>query len=149
MGSETCGTMTTGNTGHKSAMRTSSHPGAPSTDTLYYDAKCPFCRRYARRLEQLQQGGLSLVAIEQAGAGRGVPGRLALQRQLHLKTAQGQWLTGLDAAIRAWSHTGLAWLFRPLGWPLIHGLAAIAYDAWELRRYRRLHGCADCSGGDD
>lgn len=130
-------------------MQTSSHRGAQPTDTLYYDDKCQFCWRYAQRLEQLQQGGLSLVSIEQVGTDPGIPGRLALQRQLHLKTAQGQWLTGLDAALRAWSHTRRAWLFKPLGWPLIHGLATTVYDAWELWRYRSLYGCGDCSGEDD
>ncbi len=130
-------------------MQTGSPTAVSPTDTLYYDEKCEFCRRYARRLEQLQKGGLSLVAIGEAGTDSGLPGRLALQRQLHLKTAQGQWLTGLDAAIRAWSHTSRAWLFNPLGWPLIHALTSVAYDAWELRRYRRLHGCAGCSGEDD
>jgi predicted DCC family thiol-disulfide oxidoreductase YuxK len=130
-------------------MQKRSHRGGPPTDTLFYDGKCGFCRRSARRLEQLQQGGLSLVPIDETETEQGMPGRLALQRQLHVKTAQGQWLTGLDAVLKAWSHTRWAWLFKPLGWPLIHAPAAAFYDAWELARYRRLHGCGECSGEDD
>ena len=133
---------------HGSAMKTRCLQGTPTADTLYYDDQCRICWRYARRLARLQNGGLSLVPITQAVAEPGMPGHLALKRQLHLKTAQGQWLTGLDAALRAWSHTRRAWLFKPLGWPPIHGLASIVYDAWELWRYRSLHGCGTC-GGDD
>jgi predicted DCC family thiol-disulfide oxidoreductase YuxK len=67
-----------------------------------------------------------------------------MQTTLHLQTAEGTWLTGLDANVRAWSHTrwGLPW--QVLRLPLIRQVADLSYNSWAQRRYRRLYGCADC-----
>jgi len=68
-----------------------------------------------------------------------------MRRHLHLKTATGTWLQGLDAAVQAWSHTGNKWMLAPLKWPLLRTLAWHVFDYWELRRYRKLYSCDGCN----
>lgn len=127
------------------ALETQAH----ATDTLYYDENCVICRRSALRLERQQRGGLEIIAVGCAEADNDLPGKAALQRSLHLRTGAGQWLTGLDAVLQAWSHTRWHWLLSPLRWPLLHSLAEVAFDGWELWHYRRLYGCPSCGDAGD
>ena len=117
-------------------------------DTLYYDGQCPLCLREIRALRRLAGEGLQLSDIHQL-SGRGLPRREQLLRILHLRTAEGEWLTGVEATVRAWSHTRWGWLFRPLLWPGVVALSRRTYRAWAARRYRRRYGCAVCLGGED
>jgi len=111
---------------------------------VFVDPDCPACARLARRLQRWLDGRLQVDPIGAAAPGTDVPGRLLLLRQLHLRTADGRWLSGIDAALRVAAHTPLRQWARPLHWPVIYPLAARLFDRWELRRYRRLYGCADC-----
>lgn len=120
-----------------------------ATDTLYYDGLCSLCSREIRTLRSLQRGGLSFVDIHQLAPEPDVPSREALLRLLHLRTADGNWLVGLPATVRAWSHTRWGWLFRPLLWPGLHTPAEHAYRAWAARRYQRLYACKVCMGGEE
>lgn len=116
-------------------------------DTLYYDSQCPLCRREIRTLDRLQTGGLAFADIhDPALAGGGLPDREQLLRRLHLRDADGRWHLGLHANVRAWSHTRLGWLLRPLLWPGIHALASRVYRRWADRRYRRRYLCQACTG---
>lgn len=117
-------------------------------DTLYYDGQCPLCLREIRTLRRLGRGGLALADIHHL-ADPALPRREQLLRTLHLRTATGEWLTGVEATVRAWSHTPWGWLFRPLLWPGIAPLARRLYRAWAARRYRRRYGCTVCLGGED
>ncbi len=105
-------------------------------DTLYYDGACPLCRAEIGKLEKLSGGKIELVDIHgmQAGACE-VDSELLLTR-LHLKTADGEWVTGLSANVRAWQHTPLRFLWRVLEWPLIKPLSHRAYEFWLDRRQR-------------
>ncbi len=105
-------------------------------DTLYYDGACPLCRAEIGKLEKLSGGKIELVDIHgmQAGACE-VDSELLLTR-LHLKTADGKWITGLSANVRAWQHTPLRFLWRVLEWPLIKPLSHRAYEFWLDRRQR-------------
>ncbi len=116
-------------------------------DILYYDSQCPLCRREIRTLTRLQTGGLGFADIhDPAQASPDQPSREQLLRRLHLKTAGGRWCIGLEANVRAWSHTRLGWLFRPLLWPGIRAIASRVYAWWADRRYQRRYSCARCSG---
>ena len=105
-------------------------------DTLYYDGACPLCRAEIGKLAKLSQGRIDLVDIHgmQAEACEVEP-ELLLSR-LHLKTADGEWITGLSANVRAWQHTPLKRLWRMLEWPLIKPLSHRAYEFWLRRRNR-------------
>ena len=112
----------------------------PRYDTLFYDGQCPLCAREIRTLRKLQRGNLIFADIhEQREGSDTLPGHEALLRRLHLMTWTGEWVTGLRANVRAWSHTPLGFLFKPLLWP---GIASKVYESWADKRYDRKYACA-------
>ncbi len=122
----------------------------PRYDTLFYDGQCPLCTREIRTLRRLQRGRLLFADVhEQAHDSETLPNREQLLRRLHLMTWTGEWVSGLPANVRAWSHTRLGFLFRPLLWPVIHPIARAVYERWADRRYERKYACALCAGDGD
>ena len=119
-----------------------------ASDTLYYDGNCPLCMREVRLLQRIAGPGLVLQDLHTAPEHRGEPTRLEKLSTLHLQTGSGRWLTGVDATVRAWSHTRWGFLFRVLRWPLVGALADIAYRYWARKRYQRLYGCGECADAD-
>jgi predicted DCC family thiol-disulfide oxidoreductase YuxK len=115
------------------------------SDTLFFDGKCPLCMREVRLLSRIADDGLALVDLHTAPEQPGAPTRLEKLAVLHLRTADDAWLTGVDATVRAWSHTRWGFLFRVLRWPLIGPLADLAYRYWARKRYQRLYGCGECA----
>ena len=124
----------------------------PHRDTLYYDGQCPLCRREIALLGRLKDHALvlqDLCRLEAPGPADPWPRPDAdqLMRSLHLRTAAGAWLTGIDATVRAWSHTPIGWLWTPLRWPLLKPLAERCYRRWAARRYRRRMQCSAAGAG--
>jgi predicted DCC family thiol-disulfide oxidoreductase YuxK len=115
------------------------------SDILFFDGKCPLCMREVRLLSRIADAGLALVDLHTVPEQQGAPTRLEKLAALHLRTADGSWLTGVDATVRAWSHTRWGFLFRVLRWPLIGSLADLAYRYWARKRYQRLYGCGECA----
>ena len=103
-------------------------------DTLYYDGACPLCSAEIGKLSAMSREGLTLVDIHQLEPGEVEIDSEQLLARLHLKTADGRWITGLGANIRAWQHTPLRQLWRVLDWPLINLLSYRAYEFWLRRR---------------
>jgi predicted DCC family thiol-disulfide oxidoreductase YuxK len=114
-------------------------------DILYYDGKCPLCLREIRALERLRADRLQLVDVHLYEPAPGEPTRDSMLLRLHLRTADGRWLSGVDATVKAWSHTRWGFLFRPLRWPLLASLADRAYDYWARRRYDGLYCDSSCA----
>jgi predicted DCC family thiol-disulfide oxidoreductase YuxK len=118
----------------------------PRYDTLFYDGQCPLCAREIRTLHKLQRGNLIFADIhEQRDGSTSLPSHEALLRRLHMMTWTGEWVTGLPANVRAWSHTPFGFLFKPLLWPGIFQIASRIYGNWADRRYERKHACAVCN----
>lgn len=115
------------------------HPDQNLADTLYYDGHCSLCSAEMARLGKLCDGRLELRDIHDLEPDPALPDRATLLRNLHLRTADGRLLTGLDANVAAWQHTRLGPLWRWLRWPLIRPIADAAYRLWAERRYRRLY----------
>jgi len=113
-------------------------------DTLHYDGKCPLCMREVRLLQRIADPGLALVDLHSIPDQPGQPPKLLKLASLHLQTADGEWLTGVDATVRAWSHTRWGLLFRVLRLPLLGRLADVVYQYWARKRYQRLYGCGEC-----
>jgi predicted DCC family thiol-disulfide oxidoreductase YuxK len=111
-------------------------------DTLYYDSACPLCRGEVNKLTKFTQDNLVVKNIHELDADNTVPDREILLSRLHLKTADGRWLTGLTANIRAWHHTPFRHLWRMLDWPLIRFFSHSAYDFWLRRRTQTGTQCA-------
>jgi predicted DCC family thiol-disulfide oxidoreductase YuxK len=114
-------------------------------DILYYDGKCPLCLREIRSLERLRDERLQLVDVHAYEPLPGEPSRQSMLLRLHLRAADGKWLSGVDATVKAWSHTRWGFLFRPLRWPLLAPLADRAYDYWAGRRFDGLYCDSACA----
>jgi len=108
------------------------------TDTLFYDGQCPLCSKEMARLEQIKGAGLVLQDIHALDSANLPASKEQLLKVLHLER-QGQMITGIDANIAAWEHTGFGALWRILRWPLIKPIARAAYKGWASRRYKRLY----------
>lgn len=63
-----------------------------------------------------------------------------LLRTLHLRRADGSWLTGADANVAAWEGTRHGRALAFLRWPLIRYPVDLGYALWARWRYARLYG---------
>jgi predicted DCC family thiol-disulfide oxidoreductase YuxK len=106
-------------------------------DTLYYDGACPLCSAEIDKLSRCASATLIVRNIHELDADENTPARELLLSRLHLKTADGTWITGLAANIRAWEHTPFRHLWRVLDWPLIRPVSHWCYEFWLRRRNSR------------
>ncbi len=117
------------------------------TEILYFDGSCPLCQSEMRSLRKHKSSALTLVDIHSVKHLDAIQ-REALLRRLHLRLPDGSWLVGVDASVRAWSHTRWGWLLKPLRWPLLGPLVEFVYRHWADRRYQRRYGCESCGGSE-
>ena len=103
-------------------------------DTLYFDGACPICSAEIKKLEKFSKDKLTLKDIHKLEGNEASLDKQLLLSRLHLKTADGQWITGLQANIRAWHHTPFRYLWRMLDWPLINLVSHRCYEIWLRRR---------------
>lgn len=115
-------------------------------DTLFYDARCPLCRREVAILQRLARPTLAFQDIHTA-TDEGLPSTEALLMSLHLQRSGGQMVTGLPANVAVWQHTRFGILWRVLMLPGIRAVAERAYNYWARRRYARLYGCVIAQSG--
>jgi predicted DCC family thiol-disulfide oxidoreductase YuxK len=106
-------------------------------DTLYYDGACPLCSAEIDRLCKFAGDRLVVRDIHALDEHGNLPDRQRLLARLHLRTADGEWLTGLRANIRAWEHTPFRRLWRILDWPPIRPVSHWCYEFWLRRRIGR------------
>lgn len=110
---------------------------------VFYDAQCPLCRKERRRYERWSGrhaddiGWLDVSEHEQLLRKKGVTPATAL-RSLHIETAQGQLIEGIDAyrvlMRRIPVLMPVAWL---IGLPVIKPVLRAVYDAWVKRRLQK------------
>lgn len=103
-------------------------------DTLYYDGACPLCNAEIKKLRKHSKHALILRDIHELEESEATPDKALLLSRLHLKTAEGEWITGLRANIRAWHHTPFRHLWRILDWPLISPVSHWFYEFWLRKR---------------
>ena len=115
-------------------------------DTLYYDGNCPLCRAEIGKLRRFSNNRIVLRDIHAMTDGETDVAKTDLLARLHLKTGDGEWVTGLAANIRAWQYTPFRHLWRVLDWPLVKRLSYPCYELW-LRR-RNAPACDDDVCGD-
>ena len=105
-------------------------------DTLYFDSKCPVCRREIKWMTRWADNALNLIDIHKSD---NLPKeKSALLAIIHLQTQSGEWRLGLDAIVTAWRHTPVGFLLIPLRWPLIKPIADKIYSKWAEQRYCKL-----------
>jgi predicted DCC family thiol-disulfide oxidoreductase YuxK len=121
---------------------TSGDTPSAGTDTLFYDGRCPLCAAEIAQLAEARGGGLALRDIHALSDEelQGDKSRDALLRTLHLRRADGRWLSGADANVAAWEGTAQEKRLRLLRAPLIRPLVDLVYRVWAWWRYRRLYG---------
>ncbi|MDN7133948.1 DUF393 domain-containing protein [Halomonas sp. MC140] len=110
---------------------------------IFYDAQCPLCRKERRRYEHWlgreadDIGWLDVSENEQALRDKGIDPAMAL-RSLHIETAQGELIEGIDAYRVLMRRISLlvpvAWI---LGLPGIKPGVRALYDTWVKRRLQK------------
>lgn len=117
--------------------------GAATQDTLFYDGQCPLCSKEINQLKRSRGDSLTFVDIHAISAAQieaDTPSQTALLQNLHVRKADGRWLTGADANVEAWEGTAMAPLGRVLRLPVLRPLVNWFYGLWARRRYQRLYG---------
>ncbi len=110
-----------------------------ATLTLYFDGRCPFCFAEMQRLRRWNKAGhLQFVDIAQPDFDPTPLGvtMVALNRELHSKTADGRILVGIDSMLIAYTLVGRGWLVFPLRVSLLRPLLANLYRLFARHRYR-------------
>lgn len=109
-------------------------------DTLYFDGACPLCSAEIGKLKACASETLVLQDIhelpdqsEQSDS----PSKKELLDRLHIRSESGEWITGIDANVRAWQHTRYARISRVLTWPVIRIFSSAAYEFWLFLRRRK------------
>ncbi|MCQ2030629.1 thiol-disulfide oxidoreductase DCC family protein [Stutzerimonas zhaodongensis] len=109
------------------------HPKLPLT--LYVDGACPLC---AREIIWLRRHATAdrLVLTDVSTPGFVCDGRSAdqLRQKLHARSADGQWLTGIDATYWSWRAAGRGRWAAPLGWRPLRPFLLAAYWVFSLAR---------------
>ncbi len=110
---------------------------------VFYDAQCPLCRKERRRYERWSgrhAGDIAWLDVsehQQALREKGVDPTMAL-RSLHIETAQGQLIEGIDAYRLLMARIPLlmpvAWV---IGLPGIKTALRKLYDIWVKRRLQK------------
>jgi len=113
-------------------------------DTLFYDGQCPLCEKEIRWLKKVQDGLLDFQNIHERSNQQLPIDKVDMLKQLHLQLPSGEYLIGLDATVRSWSHTPYGILLKPLRWPILRNIADHFYHQWAERRYRKRYECSTC-----
>lgn len=122
--------------------------------TLYVDANCPLCAREIRLLqrradpERLHLVDISATEFDATTVGRS---REQLGRTLHARSADGRWLTGIDATYWSWHCADLGSWVTPLRWKSLRPFWLIVYRVFAQLRPRlgwlpHPDGAARCRG---
>ena len=112
-----------------------------SSETLFYDGRCPLCAREIAVLNRWKRPGLNLVDVHDIDESQFCTLGTTKNKMLtllHLQNQHGHFLRGLDATVRAWSFTPFGWIFTILRWPIIRPTADRVYDYWAEKRACRL-----------
>lgn len=109
---------------------------------VYYDESCPLCRGEINALRQVDvfgevdwidcsPAGFRDEACDQAGVDRA-----ALMRVLHLRTADGHWLTGPAAFAHLYGQLGMPVVARLWDHPLVRPFWRVVYPLVARHRQR-------------
>ena len=112
---------------------------------LFFDGDCPLCVREIRMLRWLdRRSSIRFVDIAAGPLGPGVPAFDVLMAQIHGRTPDGAWLTGVEVFRRAYAAIGLG--------PLVALSRLKPFDAalrwgYEVFARNRLRWTGRCEGG--
>lgn len=110
--------------------------------TVYYDAKCPLCRREITLWRKLSSHLFDFKDVHQQNFTADKKARML--RLLHVQDENGQWLIGLDANFVLWRSHPIGWLSYLLSLPGVYWMTCLLYNAWAKRRYEKRYECKQC-----
>jgi predicted DCC family thiol-disulfide oxidoreductase YuxK len=113
---------------------------------VFFDGDCPLCVREIGWLRRRDRAGrvrfTDIAAPEFDAAAHGVE-HATLMAQIHARTADGQWVTGVDVFRGLYTAVGFGPVVAITRWPIVAPLLNVAY-AWFARNRLRLTGrCSD------
>ncbi|MYM69083.1 DUF393 domain-containing protein [Pseudoduganella sp. FT55W] len=112
---------------------------------LYYDGNCSICRAQMSRLRVRDRTGclaFSDIASPDFSLQEVGVSMEALGTEIHVRTADGRLLVGIDSLVAIYTALGRGWLVAPLKWRMLRPLFAAMYRTLARNRYR-LSACAD------
>lgn len=123
----------------RTAPRTAASPSVEMT--VYYDESCPMCRAEMHNFMRRDRDGI--VCFVDASAPDFVPpaghSTAQMMRLLHLHTADGRWLVGVEAFSLLYRRLGLPWVARVLDAPVLRPVADGLYPFVARHRHRIPH----------
>ena len=113
-------------------------PAAPGVLTLYFDGACPLCSREARYFDGRAPEGrvrfIDIAAPDFDAKAHGLDA-VAINREIHGRTADGRLVVGIDALAQMWSLLPRSrWLAVLTRIPGIRQLMQMGY--WAFARLR-------------
>jgi predicted DCC family thiol-disulfide oxidoreductase YuxK len=116
---------------------------------VFFDGACHLCsREISHYRRQDKEGRLGYVDIAAPGFDAGAHGltKKAVHREMHVQSASGEWLVGLDAFVAIWEiMPGWGWMAKVSKVAGIHQLMGLGYAAFSRLRpllpRRKDHAC--------
>ena len=107
--------------------------------TVFYDGSCPLCNWEITHLKRKDtQNRIIFEDIQDESFEANYPdlNKQTLDALLHVKTASGEWVTGLDATYLLWSSVGLGKWFSPFKWPWLQPITKPCYLLFAKYRHQ-------------
>ncbi len=126
-------------------MKTTRQP----VPTLIFDGECPFCRKWAKRLQEaLHDRQLTFRSLTEESVLSDFPGisQESLIKSIHFIATDGTVMTGVDAIVAALSLRGFGKASKLLLLPGLHAASQFAYRTVAARRFRAEHKKENCGG---
>ena len=129
---------------HRPELRERRAPSDSPSQAVYplallYDSRCLICKTEmdALRDRDAGRGRLRFVDIAAPGFDVAPYGKTLaeLNAVIHGVTASGRLVAGMETLRLAYATTGMGWVLRPTGWPLLQPLFDRAYAGFARRRY--------------
>jgi predicted DCC family thiol-disulfide oxidoreductase YuxK len=116
------------------------------TFEVFFDGDCPLCVREIALLRRLDRGGvlrftdIAAPEFDPAPLGRSFE---TLMASIHGRTAEGEWVTGVEVFRRLYAAVGFGPLVAVTRWPGVRGLLDVAYAVFAKNRLRLTGRCED------
>lgn len=113
---------------------------------VFYDGACPLCAReiaVVRALDRKRRIELTDIAAEGFRAENYGKTMEALMAEIHGRTPDGTWVTGVDVFRHMYAALGLGWLVRATELPGVRRVLDVAYRAFARNRLRLTGRCDD------
>lgn len=123
-------------------------PVAPYRVEVFYDGDCPLCQReiaMLKRKDRKERVRFTDIAGDGFEASDYGKTQQDLMAQIHGRSADGEWLIGVEVFRQVYTAIGLGWLVRPTRWFGVRQGLDAAYRLFAKQRLR-LTGRCDAEG---